>query len=30
MGKIMKTQKFLWGFAAGAIYFAFIPDISAG
>lgn len=24
MGKIMKTQKFLWGFAAGAIYFCIL------
>ena len=28
MGKIMKTQKFLWGFAAGAIYFCILFLIS--
>lgn len=28
MGKIMKTQKFLWGFAAGAIYFCILFFIS--
>lgn len=28
MGKIMKTQKFLWGFAAGAIYFGILFLIS--
>ena len=28
MGKIMKTQKFLWGFAAGTIYFCILFLIS--
>ena len=28
MGKIMKTQKFLWGFAAGALYFCILFLIS--
>ncbi len=28
MGKIMKTQKFLWGFAAGVIYFGILFLIS--
>lgn len=28
MGKIMKEQKFLWGFAAGAIYFAILLIVS--
>lgn len=28
MGKIMKAQKFLWGFAAGAIYFVILLIVS--